>query len=256
MRIVVTNDDGIHAPGLQALARHLVAGGHEVFVAAPLREHSGSGTSLDSPLDGRLIAAEAIELPELPGVPALAVDAPPAMVGLALAHGLLDLEADLLVSGINAGHNVGRLTLHSGTVAAAQTVAAHAWPALAVSCSGRDDRGFQNTAAFAARALKALVPLANHGGVLNVNFPGCPLDHVRGVRVASLALPPAGDVRLSREPAGFRLQLSRDPRTVAHDSDLALVQDDWITLTRLAATPRALSLPDTLLGPLRRLLAD
>lgn len=237
MRILLTNDDGIHAPGLLALAKQLLADGHAVSIAAPLQQHSGSGTSLGGTLDQQFVPVERLTLPELPGVEAVAVEAPPALVALMLAHGLVAADAELLISGINPGHNVGRLIAHSGTIAAAQIAAAYGRPAVAVSCGGEVDTEFEATASYVARALHVLVPLTGEGGVLNVNFPRCSLDDVRGARFAALALPPAGDVSLIHEPGGFRLNVARDRSVVEPDSDLALLHEGYVTLTRLAAAP-------------------
>ena len=253
MRILLTNDDGIHAPGLLALARHLIAGGHAVSIAAPLQQHSGSGTSLGGTLDHQFVPTEVLDLPELPGVEAVAVDAPPAMVALMAAHGLVASDAELLISGINPGHNVGRLIAHSGTIAAAQVAASYGRPAFAVSCGAAVAAEFEATASFIARALRVLVPLTGDGGVLNVNFPRCSLDDVRGARFASLALPPAGDIALVREPGGFRLDLARDRTSVDAGSDLALVHEGYVTLTRLGVAPDSAAVETAAVEALERL---
>lgn len=255
MRILLTNDDGIHAPGLLALGRRLLADGHQLSIAAPLQQHSGSGTSLAGNLDNQFVPTEPLDLPELPGVEAVGVDAPPAMVALMVAHGLLACDAELLISGINPGHNVGRLIAHSGTIAAAQIAAAYGRPAFAVSCGAQVDAEFDATATFVGRALEVLLRLTGEGGVLNVNFPRCPLDEIRGARFASLAHPAAGDVALEREPGGFRLNVSRDRTTVDPGSDLALLHEDYVTLTRLAAAPHDPAVEQAAVEGLERLLS-
>lgn len=70
-------------------------------------------------LDQQFVPVEPLTLPELPDVEAVAVDAPPALVALMVAHGLVAPDAELLISGINPGHNVGRLIAHSGTIGSA-----------------------------------------------------------------------------------------------------------------------------------------
>lgn len=254
MRILLTNDDGIHAPGLIALARHLLDAGHAVSIAAPLRQHSGSGTSLGGTLDHRFVPTEQLELPELPGVAAVAVDAPPAMVALMVAHGLVAPDAELVISGINPGHNVGRLIAHSGTIAAAQIAAAYGRRAFAVSCGSEVDAEFATAASFIARTLEVLVRLTGGGGVLNVNVPGAAISELPGVRWASLATPPSGDVALVQEPGGFRLDLSRDRATVAPGSDLALLHEGYVTLTRLAAAPHDPAVAEAAIDALHALL--
>lgn len=255
MQILLTNDDGIHAPGLVALAKHLLAAGHELSIAAPLQQHSGSGTSLGGSLENQFVPVERLDLPELPGVEAVAVDAPPAMVALMLAHGLVACDAELLISGINPGHNVGRLIAHSGTIASAQVAAAYGRPSFAISCGAEVDAEFDATATFVARALDVLVRLTGEGGVLNVNFPRRSLGEVRGARFASLALPAAGDVALEREPGGFRLNVSRDRATLDPGSDLALLHLGYVTLTRLAAAPHDPAVEQAAVEGLERLLS-
>lgn len=253
MRILLTNDDGIHAPGLLAMAKHLLADGHAVSIAAPLQQHSGSGTSLGGTLDQQFVPTERLDLPELPGVEAVAVDAPPAMVALMVAHGLVAPDAELLISGINPGHNVGRLIAHSGTIAAAKIAAAYGRPAFAVSCGGEVDEEFEATASFVCSALQILVPLTGEGDILNLNFPRCTRNEVLGARFASLALPPEGDVSLAREPGGFRLNVARDRTAVEPGSDLALLHQGYVTLTRLGAAPHSAAVETAAVEALERL---
>src|SRR5271170_2589419 len=118
MRILVTNDDGIDAPGLGALVGRLVAADHDVAVAAPSSERSGSGTSLGGVDDGTPISVTDHVLPAAPSVPAVAIDGPPGLAVLAACVGALGEPPDAVISGINAGPNTGRSLLFSGTVGA------------------------------------------------------------------------------------------------------------------------------------------
>src|SRR4051794_35335379 len=123
MRVLVTNDDGVTAPGIRHLALAVAEAGHEVVVAAPLTDMSGSGAAL-----GRLhiddhIDVEAHRLEGLEGVACYGVDGPPALAVLASRLGGFGEPCDVVLSGINPGANTGRATLHSGTVGAALTAA-------------------------------------------------------------------------------------------------------------------------------------
>ena len=127
MDILLTNDDGIRAVGLRALYAALVKAGHRVHVAAPMTEQSAVGHSvtLFSPLRVREV--------EEPGFSGLGISGTPAdCVKLALSH-LLPKKPDMIVSGINAGANVGVDVLYSGTVSAATEGALAGIPAMAVS---------------------------------------------------------------------------------------------------------------------------
>ena len=135
MHILVTNDDGVFAPGIASLAGALAEAGHEVDVVAPLEDQSGSSAATGVQPQGSAdaLALEAVELERTTGVRAFGVASlPAACVAMALG-GALGPPADLVVSGINRGRNIGRLILHSGTVGAAFTAAKTGRSALAIS---------------------------------------------------------------------------------------------------------------------------
>ena len=120
LRVLVTNDDGIAAPGLAALAAAVAALGHDVVVAAPATDHSGASSAI-GPMGGPDgVAVTPVELDAVPDVPAFAVDAPPALIVIIGRLGAFGDAPDVVVSGINPGPNTGRSTLHSGTVGAAR----------------------------------------------------------------------------------------------------------------------------------------
>ena len=233
MRLLLMNDDGVHAPGLRVLAERLLLDGHEIIIVAPLDGHSGSGTSIGGELNGGLTSCERVDILGGRSDLAIAVDGPPALAALAACHGLLDSQPDLVISGINPGNNVGRLVLHSGTLAAAMTVASYGWPAIAVSCAGAPNTHFVDSAEFVASKIDDLAQRASDSSVLNVNYPPCVPNDVRGVRDASLAAPISGDLRLVQDDDGFRAFLHRPLDEVAEDSDLALLKAGYITFTRL-----------------------
>ncbi|UYO97695.1 5'/3'-nucleotidase SurE [Microbacterium sp. M28] len=139
-RVLVTNDDGIDAPGLHALAAAAVSAGFDVVVAAPAKQSSGSSASiLAEEADGRIRIGRR-ELDGLDGIPAHAVHGGPGLIALIAARGAFGDPADLVLSGVNHGANVGRAILHSGTVGAALTggSAAHgAWRSRSTSASNR-----------------------------------------------------------------------------------------------------------------------
>jgi 5'-nucleotidase len=133
MKVLVTNDDGIDAPGLHALAQALVADGRDVVVVAPARDMSGSGAAIGQVHLDQSIDARRVELPGLGGVPAYAVDGAPGLCVLAARLGGFGDPPDVVMSGINPGCNTGRAVLHSGTVGAALTAANFGVRGLAVS---------------------------------------------------------------------------------------------------------------------------
>jgi 5'-nucleotidase len=182
MHILVTNDDGVQAPGLLALARALSEVGR-VSVLAPERNWSASGhvKTMHRPL--RVHAATLAD-----GTPALASDgAPSDCVALAVL-GLVEAPVDLLVSGINPSANVGHDLTYSGTVTAAMEGAIAGITSMAVSLdvpAERDDPiEYQSAAQCAADLASQLLshpPAA--GTLLNVNVPDIPRDRMRGARI-------------------------------------------------------------------------
>lgn len=230
MRILLSNDDGYRAPGLGCLRRALAAR-WEVTVAAPDRDRSGASNSLTlrNPLrcetreDGFVVVE----------------GTPTDCVHLALT-GLLDGEPDLVVSGINAGGNLGDDVLYSGTVAAALEGRHLGLPAVAVSLVGRNPRHYETAAAVVERLVGTLgrgsIP---SGTVLNVNVPDLPLERVAGVRVTRLgnrhrsrpAVP-------ARDPAGERIYWfgeAGSARDNAPDTDFHAVEEGFVSVTPIHA---------------------
>ncbi len=177
MRILLSNDDGYHAPGIRCLAEALEAIA-EVTVVAPDRNRSGASNSLtlDAPLRTTRVSERVT-----------AVDGTPTdCVHLAIT-GLLDEEPDMVVAGINAGANLGDDVLYSGTVAAATEGRFLGLPAIAVSLVGERLEHY----ATAAHAAKVLIeglrrsPLPPDT-ILNVNVPDVQLDRLEGFEATRL----------------------------------------------------------------------
>jgi 5'-nucleotidase len=233
MRILVTNDDGVWAPGIEVLAAALVGAGHDVVVAAPLEDMSGSGAAI-----GRLhiddsIDVQPVELPQLPGVPCFGVDGPPALAVMAARLGGFGRAPDLIVSGINPGPNTGRSTLHSGTVGAALTGANFGVSGLAVSMAVGEPMIWDTAADLAVIALDWLLE-APTKTVLNLNVPNLPLGELRGVRWARLA--PFGTVRaaiVESDDGKLQMELAEHGEPLPPDTDTALVNGGYAAVTSI-----------------------
>jgi 5'-nucleotidase len=179
MRVLVSNDDGVDAPGIHVLAEHLRQLG-EVTVVAPDRDRSGASNSLtlDQPI-------RALDMGK--GFYRVA-GTPTDCVHLALS-GMLDFKPDIVVSGINNASNLGDDVIYSGTVSAAMEGRFLGLPAIAVSLVTSDHKGEHYESA--ARAVLALVerllvdPLPADT-ILNVNVPDRPWDAIRGFEVTRL----------------------------------------------------------------------
>lgn len=180
MRVLVSNDDGVDAPGIRILADYLRSAQHEVTVVAPDRDRSGASNSLtlDQPLRTKRLDERVWSVS----------GTPTDCVHLALT-GLLEREPDIVVSGINNFANMGDDVIYSGTVAAAMEGRFLGLPALAMSLATGDHHGrhFETAARVACELMaRLLVDPLPANTILNVNVPDRQWSDVRGFEVTRL----------------------------------------------------------------------
>ncbi|HEY62985.1 MAG TPA: 5'/3'-nucleotidase SurE [Caldilineae bacterium] len=252
-RILVTNDDGVHAPGLLALVQALSAIG-EVTVFAPDHNWSAAGhtKTMHKPL--RVFETQLAD-----GTPALVTTGTPSdCVGLALL-GLVPERPDLVVSGINDGPNLGADITYSGTVAGAMEAVVNGIPGIAVSQDWGDERDFSVAAELAAWLAEQVL---EHGlppqTFLNLNVPSLPRDRLRGLRVTRLGQRVYRDVLIERiDPRGQPYYwIGGQPPTVPPDAD---VDTDVGAMARgyASVTPLSMDMTDyDFLPELRRWSLD
>ena len=179
MHVLVSNDDGVDAPGIRILAERLREDA-EVTVVAPDRDRSGASNSLtlDQPIRAHAVDSRTWRV----------AGTPTDCVHLALS-GMIDHDPDIVISGINNTANLGDDVIYSGTVAAAMEGRFLGLPAIAVSLCSRDHRGehFATAARAAAEIMQRLVrdPLPADT-ILNVNVPDRPWEDVQGFEVTRL----------------------------------------------------------------------
>ena len=223
MKLVLTNDDGIGAPGLLAL-ENACLGWAELRVVAPDRCHSS--------MSHHVITDKPIQVAEVaPG--RFSVGSGPADCAR-LARTCLALDADWLISGINRGGNLGMDTCYSGTVAAAREAALLGWPAVAIShfvARGREV-DWELASLRASRVLRDLMgmPLAA-GEFWNVNLPH---GDLASPEIVFCELDPSAlPVRYSREGVAYQYsgQYSARSRIAGHDVELCF--DGATTITKL-----------------------
>lgn len=187
MRILISNDDGVYAPGINTLYKTL-AKEHDVFVVAPLEERSTTGhtLSLENPL--RVIKVEEDE--NVFGCSGYPADC--TLMGI--AH-LMDEKPDIIVSGINRGANLGQDIYYSGTMAAAREAVFHNIPAIAVSTVCDFSKGPEHPIHYqvAADFILKLLRTNPHQNlpklhVLNVNVPDVPADQIKGAKLTKLGM--------------------------------------------------------------------
>lgn len=228
MRILISNDDGVMAPGLAALHGAL-AGYAECVVIAPDQDKSGASSSLtlDRPLHPHTLDNGFISLN---GTPTDCVH-----LGL---NGLLPDEPDMVVSGINLGANLGDDVLYSGTVAAALEGRFLQRPSFAFSFLSRQVDNLATAAHFARLLVEAherldLPPRT----VLNVNIPNLPLAHVRGIQLTRLGhrTRAAAPVRVvdPRGNAGYWIAAAGDAEDGGPGTDFHAVMQGYVSITPL-----------------------
>lgn len=177
---LISNDDGVHAPGIRALAKVAARFG-EVIVVAPHVERSASSHAITI---GSPLRVEEIE------DNVFAVEGTPADCIMLACRRILSRKPTWVLSGINRGANLGIDTLYSGTVGAAMEGSILGFPAMAISSLGkpRDRIHYETAAEISFRLLenKGLVEDIARLGVININVPNLPLADIRGVRIATL----------------------------------------------------------------------
>ena len=237
MRILVTNDDGYHAPGLRVLEDIAAQFSDDVWVVAPADEQSGAGHSLTltRPLRVRRFGEKRFAVAGTP------TDA----VMMALAKLMKDTPPDLVLSGVNRGANLAEDVTYSGTVSAAMEGALAGVRSIALSqVYARQGMGdtvpFDAAIAWGARVLAPLIDLDWAPRTLvNVNFPALPADQVKGVRVVAQGLRDYGRLQIvtNRDPRGYEYHwFGLGPvgvETPGHATDLEAVQDGFVAVTPL-----------------------
>ncbi len=232
MRLLVSNDDGIQAPGLRILASTLAID-HEVHVIAPDRERSATGhaLTLHKPLR--------VEEDRIDGCArALSVNGTPSdCVKLAWGALMKDSLPDLVVSGINRGPNLGVDVIYSGTVSAAvEGTILLERPCIAVSLASFSDLGYEKAAVFASHLVEIV---ARHSldekVLLNVNVPAIEWADIAGVRVTRLGRRRYNDVFERRvDPRGkvyYWLAGEAEDLDEGPDTDVQAIRDNCISVT-------------------------
>jgi 5'-nucleotidase len=228
MHILLSNDDGYQAPGLQILADAL-SENHEISVVAPERDRSGASNSLT--LDRPLRAYRAKNgFYYVNGTPTDCVH-------LAIT-GLLEAEPDMVISGINAGANMGDDVLYSGTVAAAMEGRFLGLPAIAVSLTSFEPKHFETAASTVANIVKRLQaePLKKDS-ILNINVPNLPEEKIQGIRATRLGNRHKSEgVITQSDPRGEPMYWVGPPgkaQDAGEGTDFHAVEHDFISITPL-----------------------
>ncbi|MDX1963855.1 MAG: 5'/3'-nucleotidase SurE [Pirellulales bacterium] len=232
LQILLTNDDGIYAPGLLALERALQPLG-DICLCAPATEQSGVGHSITflTPLT----AKEVFDGPRRRG---WAVDGSPADCVKLGVYEFSPRRPDLVVSGINGGLNAGINVLYSGTVAAAIEGAFYGITSIAVSLEYDEHAQFDRAAAVAVRLIKNILDQKPATPELfNINLPTAALTDYRGVRVVPMGVQRYGETFEKRfDPKGrpyFWAANETAPPPATHETDITALAAGYVTVTPL-----------------------
>ncbi|EZH83746.1 5'/3'-nucleotidase SurE [Aeromonas hydrophila] len=235
MRILVSNDDGVHAEGIRALSEALAACG-EVIVVAPERNRSGASHSLTLEVPLRVTRIAETGYHAVKGTPTDCVH-------LAVNE-LVRPEPDMVVAGINHGANLGDDVIYSGTVAAATEGRHLGFPSLAISLVGKTH--FATAAHYAAQLVKGMMvhPLPADQ-ILNVNVPDLPLDQIKGIKVTRLGnRHRAESVICSEDPRGQPIYWIGPPgsqQDAGEGTDFAAIEQGYVSITPLTIDMTAYS---------------
>jgi 5'-nucleotidase len=251
MHILVTNDDGVTAPGLQALAQELRKLG-QVTILAPDRNWSASGhvKTLDRPLRVKEVVLEDCS-------PALTTDgAPSDCVALAVL-GLLSSKVDLVVSGINQTCNIGHDVTYSGTVTAAMEAAIWGLPGIAISLNTPENLANPVDYGPAARlACRVVANVIERGlpkeTLLNVNVPYLSDEQIKGIKITRQGLRVYRDLLVQRaDPRGrpYYWIGGEAPIGVPEDgTDFGALDEGYVSITPLQLDLTAYSALEALRG--------
>jgi 5'-nucleotidase len=235
MRILITNDDGIHSPGLDALETIAREISDDVWIVAPEYDQSGvaHSLSLNDPLRLRLV-----------GDKRFAVKGTPTdCVILGARHVMDGKPPELLLSGVNRGHNLGEDVTYSGTVAGAIEGALLGIPAVAMSqgyaAGQREAVDYSCAEAHGARVIKMILDAGlPAGGLVNVNFPSLAPDKISGVRATRQGQRPQWQAHVEERHDGrnnpyFWIVYGHEIGDPDADTDLKAVAEGYISVTPL-----------------------
>ena len=231
-RILISNDDGVRAPGIAAVAQILQAIG-QIIIVAPAENQSGKGHSI---VTSEPILREDLTLPN--GLKAIGLTATPATTMNVAIRNIVKPLPDLVVSGINRGYNLGLTAYVSGTVGAAREAAMHGVPAIAASL--QEENAIRNYGAAAEEVLGVARRVKQYGlpahTFLNVNIPAMPQGGYRGYRITTQAMQNGGEEHFAEttHPSSGRTvywNVFKEGETAPEGTDIRAVNEGYVSVT-------------------------
>ncbi|MCB5249633.1 MAG: 5'/3'-nucleotidase SurE [Candidatus Cloacimonadales bacterium] len=176
MNILICNDDGIHSNGIITLVNTFKSKGHKVFLVAPASEKSAQSHAIT--------IREALRVKQYDENSWSVSGSPVDSVLIALEHLLHEKKIDLVISGINAGQNIGDDVLYSGTVAVAVEAMCLGFKAIAISITSYEDQFFETASTIIDKLVDLQIyDLIGHRQLININVPNLPLSEIKGLRI-------------------------------------------------------------------------
>lgn len=247
MHILLTNDDGVKAQGLQILKRELADLGYELTVVAPSGQRSAASHSLT--IRKALYACDVGEA----GSPIREISVsgtPVDCVKMALEYFLKDNKPDLILSGINDGYNLGSDVLYSGTVSAAMEGPYYQVPAIAVSMVHMTEERCVQTSAMIHELIQRLIGKGKYPGIVNVNIPPAGEISLRNARVVSQTVQIYHNVIVEKEDIDgalcYKIVGDIDMDGAPKDSDVYCISDGHVAITPLKWQQTATASMETL----------
>ena len=227
MRILLTNDDGIEAAGINVLADFLKNNGHKIHIVAPATEQSATSHSITLHEPLRIIEK---------GENRFAVNGSPADCVIMAMKVIMKSKVDLVISGINGGQNMGEDILYSGTVAAALEAMFMGIPAIALSLASYTNQKFSTAAYFMNKMLENnLHKLIAENEVFNINIPNVEIAEVKGIKIAPTGHRRYYDfVKEQSDPRGRKIYWIGGDLPVwskEGESDFKAVSQNYISIT-------------------------
>ncbi len=227
MKILLTNDDGIDAPGINILAEELQKNNHNIYIVAPQKEQSATSHSITLHQPMRIFK-RAKNIYAVTGTPTDCV--------ILASQVILKEDIDLVISGINNGQNMGEDVLYSGTVAAAIEGMFLGFKAIAVSLTSFTNQKYETAAYFIGKFLdNGIVDVIDRGEILNINVPNVSIEDVKGVKITYLTHRKYVDfVAEQEDPRGEKIYWIGGNKPLwdtKEGSDAEAVFDNYISIT-------------------------
>lgn len=227
MKILLTNDDGIDAPGITILKEYLIKAGHNIYVVAPHKEQSATSHSITLHQPMRIFQRDK---------KTFATSGTPTDCVILASQIVLKNGIDLIISGINNGQNMGEDVLYSGTVAAAIEGMFLGYKAIAVSLTSFTDQKYETAAHYITKLVeKRIDKIISKNEILNINIPNVEINEIKGIKITYLTHRKYMDfVAEQTDPRGGKIYWigGNKPLWETNEgSDASAVFDNYISIT-------------------------